>query len=108
MILGMIAEQRNEVEKAQSHYQKTLEINSSFAPAANNLAWLMAENGGSLDEALAYAQNARAQQGDNGHIADTLGWIYYKKNAPLKAVSLLEEATEKLPENPVVDRKSVV
>ena len=42
MILGMIAEQRNEVEKAQSHYRKTLEITSSFAPAANNLAWLMA------------------------------------------------------------------
>jgi tetratricopeptide (TPR) repeat protein len=102
MMLGMIAEQRNEVEKAQRYYRKTLEINPNFAPAANNLAWLIAENGGNLDEALAHAENALAQQGDNGHIADTLGWIYYKKNAHLKAVSLLEEATQKLPENPVV------
>ena len=102
MMLGMIAEQRNEVEKAQSHYRKTLEITPKFAPAANNLAWLMAETGGNLDEALAHAENARAQQGDSGHIADTLGWIYYKKNAYLKAVSLLEEAAEKLNDNPVV------
>jgi len=102
MMLGMIAEQRNEVEKAQSHYRKTLEISPKFAPAANNLAWLLAENGGSLDEALAHAENAQAQQGNNGHIADTLGWIYYKKNAHLKAVALLEEAAEKLSENPVV------
>jgi predicted Zn-dependent protease len=62
----------------------------------------MAENGGNLDEALAYAEDALAQQGDNPYIADTLGWIYYKKNAHIKAVSLLGEAVKKLPENPVV------
>ena len=45
---------------------------------------------------------ARAQQGDNPNIADTLGWIYYKKNAYLKAISLLQEAAEKLSDNPVV------
>ena len=102
MMLGMIAEQRNEVEKAQRYYRKTLEISPHFAPAANNLAWLIAENGGNLDEALALAEVALAQQGDNPHIADTLGWIYYKKNAHLKAVSLLGEAAQKLPESPVV------
>ena len=62
----------------------------------------MAEHGGNLDEALSFAESARAQQEDNPHIADTLGWIYYKKNAYLKAVSILQEAAEKLPENPVV------
>jgi len=62
----------------------------------------MAEHGGNLDEALSFAQNARAQQNDNPHIADTLGWIYYKKNAYLKAVSLLQEAADKLSENPEV------
>ncbi|WNM64036.1 tetratricopeptide repeat protein [Candidatus Nitrospira neomarina] len=102
MILGIMAEQRNEVEKAQRYYRKTLEISPKFAPAANNLAWLMAENGGNLDEALAHAEDAFSQQGGNPHIADTLGWIYYKKNAHIKAVSLLGEAVEKLPENPVV------
>ncbi len=102
MILGMIAEQGNEIQKAQTHYRKTLDIEPKFSPAANNLAWLMAEHGGNLDEALAFAENARAQLADNPNIADTLGWFYYNKNAYLKAVSLLQEAAEKLPENPVV------
>ena len=62
----------------------------------------MAEHGGNLDEALSFAEDARAQQENNPHIADTLGWIYYKKNAFLKAVSLLSEAAAKLSENPVV------
>jgi tetratricopeptide (TPR) repeat protein len=48
-----------------------------------------------------HAEKARAQKADDPHIADTLAWIYYKKNAYLKAVSLLEEAVAKLPENPV-------
>ena len=62
----------------------------------------MVQQGGNLDVALSYAQTAREQQPDDPHIADTLGWIYYKKNAYLLAVSLLKEATEKLPNDPVV------
>jgi len=102
MMLGMIAEQRKDVQEAQMHYRKILEVQPTFSPAANNLAWLMAEHGGNLDEALSLAKNARAQQSTNPFIADTLGWIYYKKNAYVKALSLLQDAAEKLPENPVV------
>jgi predicted Zn-dependent protease len=94
--------EKNPKAAAQTHYRKTLEIELKFSSAANNLAWLMAEHGGNLDEALSFVESARAQQEDNPHIADMLGWIYYKKNAYLKAVSLLKEAAEKLPENPVV------
>ncbi len=102
MILGMIAEQGKDIQKAQIHYRKTLDIEPQFSPAANNLAWLMSEHEGNLDEALSLAESARGHQEDNPHIADTLGWIYYKKSAYLKAVSLLQEAAAQLPENPVV------
>jgi len=79
MIFGMIAEQGNEIQETQTHYRTTLEIETKFSPAANNLAWLMAEHGGNLDEALSLAESARTHQEDNPHIADTLAWIYYKK-----------------------------
>ena len=62
----------------------------------------MLEHGGNLDVALSYAQTAREQQPNDPHIADTLGWIYYKKNAYLLAVNLLKEAVEKLPKEPEV------
>jgi len=102
MMLGMIAEQRDDHSGAKQHYEETLKLNDSFAPAANNLAWILAEEGEKLDEALSYAQTARAQRPEDPNIADTLGWIYYKKNAYLKAASLLREAVDKLQDNPVI------
>ena len=69
---------------------------------ANNLAWILLEQGGNLDVALSHAQTAREQQPNDSNIADTLGWVYYKKNAYLLAMSLLKEAVEKLPNEPVV------
>ena len=56
----------------------------------------MGEQGGNLDVALNYAQTAREQQPNDPSIADTLGWLYYKKNAYILANSLLKEAVEKL------------
>ena len=102
MLLGIIHEGRKEYDKAQARYEEILKLNPKFWPAANNLAWILTEQGGNLDVALSHAQTAREQKPDEPHIADTLGWIYYKKNAYLLAVNLLKEAVEKLPDEPVV------
>ena len=102
MLLGIVQDSRKEYAKAQNHYEAILKLNPKFAPAANNLAWLLSEQGGNLDIALSYAQTAREQKPDDPHIADTLGWIYYKKNAYLLAVNLLKEAAEKLPKDPAI------
>jgi tetratricopeptide (TPR) repeat protein len=102
MLLGIIHDFRKEYDKAQAQYEQALKVNPKFAPAANNLAWIQAEHGGNLDVALSHAQTAREQQPNDPHIADTLGFIYYKKNAYLLAVNLLKEAVEKLPDDPIV------
>ena len=102
MMLGIIHEGRKEYDKAQGHYEVILTVSPQFAPAANNLAWILVDHGGNIDVALSYAQMARERQPDDPNIADTLGWIYYKKNANLLAVSLLKEAVDKLPNEPVV------
>jgi tetratricopeptide (TPR) repeat protein len=102
MVLGIIHEVRKEYDKSRPHYEEILRLDPRFAPAANNLAYLLLREGGNLDTALSYAQTAREQKPDDPYIADTLGWIYYKKNAYLLAVNLLKEAVEKLPNDPVV------
>jgi tetratricopeptide (TPR) repeat protein len=102
MLLGIIHGLRQDYGKAQAEYEQALKLNSKFAPAANNLAWIQAEQEGNSDVALSYAQSAREQMPNDPDVADTLGWIYYKKNAYLLATELLKEASEKLPENPVV------
>ena len=102
MMLGVIHENRQEHEKAQAQYEEILKTNPRFAPAANNLAWILVEHGGNLDVALGHAQTAREQRPDDPYVADTLGWIYYKKNAYLLALSLLKESAEKLPNEATV------
>ena len=102
MMLGIIHEGRKEHEKAQGHYEAILKVSPQFAPAANNLAWILIDHGGNIDVALSHAQIARERQPNDPNIADTLGWIYYKKNANLLAVSLLKEAVDKLSNEPLV------
>lgn len=102
MLLGIIYESRKEFDKARERYETILKLNPRFAPAANNLAWDLVARGGNVDMALSYAQTAREQKPEDPYIADTLGWVYYKKNAFLLAVGLLKEAAEKLPNEPVI------
>jgi tetratricopeptide (TPR) repeat protein len=102
MLRGVIYDQARKYDQAQIEYEKALKIDPSFAPAANNLAWIYAEHGGNIDQALTLAQTAKERYPDDPTISDTLGWIYYKKSAYIKAVSLLRESAEKLSQNPEV------
>jgi tetratricopeptide (TPR) repeat protein len=93
---------RNETDLSEKHYRAALDNNPELAPAANNLAWILADRGEKLNEALALAQKAKAKFPDNGSITDTLGWVYYKKGLYDNALTEFNEAIEKLPENPTV------
>jgi tetratricopeptide (TPR) repeat protein len=67
-----------DVPGAISNYRKVLDLDRENPVAANNLAWLLCENSGNLEEALTLAKAARRKAPDDPGIADTLGWIYYK------------------------------
>ena len=102
MLRGVLYEKEQQYDQARREYETALKVDPNFIPAANNLAWLYAERGGNIDRALALAQLAKEKYPDDPSISDTLGWVYYKKNAYIKAVSLLRESAEKLPRNPIV------
>ena len=87
MLLGTIYDYKGQHQQANEQYQKALAINPNSALAANNLAWNYVEYGGNLDVALALAQTAKAQLPDIPGIADTLGWIYYKKTSIRKLLA---------------------
>jgi uncharacterized protein HemY len=59
-------------------------------PAAlNNLAYLISETpGGDLTQALTLAQKANQKLPQAPEIADTLGWIYLKKNLTDNALEI--------------------
>jgi len=48
MMLGMIYENEKNYSKAQEYYEKVLKINPNYVPAANNLAFLYAEQKATL------------------------------------------------------------
>ena len=96
MMMATLYEYKNQRDKANDYYRKILDIDKKFSPAANNLAWNYAEHGGNLDVALGLAQRAREANPGDPDVADTLGWIYYKKGVYESSLRLLNEANEKL------------
>jgi cellulose synthase operon protein C len=52
----------------------------------------MLESGGNLDVALSLAQSARRSLPNSPTVADTLGWIFYRKGAYRSAIDSLREA----------------
>lgn len=102
MILGLLHEQQEDYHRAVTTYETALKVNAQFAPAANNLAWLLIEHLGDQERALSYAETARRTLPNDPYVADTLGWIYYRKQLYAKAASLLKEAVDRLPTHPLV------
>jgi tetratricopeptide (TPR) repeat protein len=95
VMIGMIYDRKNQPKKANEYYRKVLDIDKNIVLAANNLAYNYVRDGGNLDVALGIAQKAREANPDAPSLADTLGWIYYKKGAYSSAIGLLRESNEK-------------
>lgn len=97
---AMIVHAQNKTADARKRYEAIVDANPGAAVAANNLAWIYADEGQKLDEALRLARAAEAKLPDNPEVQDTIGWIYYKQELPTLAVPAFEKSIEKAPENP--------
>ena len=83
--------------EAEASYRRAAALDASAVAPRNNLALLLAERG-DLDGALAAAQEAFAQAGESPEVLDTLGWLYLQKGLRERAVSLLEDAYRRAPD----------
>jgi len=103
-MIAVILRKEGKTEEAVAHYLKVLEIDPNAPIAANNLAWIYAEKGTDLDQAVILARIAKRRLPEVPDVSDTLGWAYYRNGEPnmLKlAVPLLQEAVAKVPNNPL-------
>ena len=71
--------------------------------AANNLAWMLAEDG-RLDDAMKYATVAADEMPDLPEAQDTLGWVYLRKNLPGHAETSFQRAVSLAPQNDTYKR----
>lgn len=92
-LIGMLEDARGAFAEAEKNYRKALEVNPEAAIAANNLAWLIADqNRGNLDEALKLAQDTVNRNQQTASFHDTLGWVNYKKGFYPQAVQSFKKA----------------
>jgi tetratricopeptide (TPR) repeat protein len=98
-LVGILEDSRGRRAEAEAAYRNALSLNPATPIAANNLAWLLTETNGNLDEALNLATSAVSKSPNTAGFYDTLGWVYLKKGLSRpaaeqfrKAVALEEQA----------------
>jgi tetratricopeptide (TPR) repeat protein len=97
-MIGMILERKGDRDGAKRTYQEILGKHPRAGVAANNLAWMLAEDG-KYDEALKLATVATEELRDRPEPQDTLGWIYLQKNLPVHALPAFQRALDLAPSN---------
>ena len=95
-VMGRLAE-------ARENYESALRLNQDLPLAMNNLAWILADAEHpapeELDRALELASEAKERMPRNPSVADTLGWVMYKRRMSGAAASLFREAIEGYADN---------
>ena len=72
-MVGLILEMQNKRQEAKSSYQASIAANDKLPVIANNLAYIYAEEGTKLDEALNLASTAKQGMPNDPNVDDTLG-----------------------------------
>ena len=99
VLLGSLHERMSRKQEAIASYRRALELQPDNPAVLNNLAFLLSETGGNLEEALKMSQRALEKMRDQPNFSDTLGWIYLKKNMHESALQVFNNLVKKNPGN---------
>lgn len=102
LMVSSLSEKALDFDKAREAYLKVIELEPNSAVALNNLASLYANHFGQPEKAYELARRARTLRPDDPAIADTFGWILYGRKEYQQALSTLQEAAQKMPQDPEV------
>ena len=89
---GNIYSELNQTEKAKEDFRKVLSIEPEHDGSLNSLAYIYAEEGTNLDDALKMAKRAVELDPSNGAYYDTLGWVLFKQGFNAEGLMALEKA----------------
>jgi tetratricopeptide (TPR) repeat protein len=95
--LGLVLDTAGQWDQAKQVYQTIVRLDPNNGVILNNLAFLLAEHGGDLDDALSKAQRAKQLLPNLAEVSDTLGWIYLKKNLSDEAIDIFKDLVQKVP-----------
>jgi tetratricopeptide (TPR) repeat protein len=98
--LGMTYELTGHDEDARKSYEDVITLEPDNVEALNNLAYLKADGGVDLDQALAYAKQAQLKRPNDPAVMDTVALIYIRKNLTDDSLRLLRDLVSQKPDNP--------
>jgi len=98
--LALVYDELGRTQDAVGVYEECLRLDGDDPVALNNLAFHLAENRGDLDRALTLAQRARQKMPSQLEFADTLGWIYLKKQLTDQALEIFQDLVARKPDAP--------
>ena len=101
IMLGDLYQAKGDLATAGHYYQSALTLDPESGVAANDLAWVDAQQNEDLDAALGLAQKAKQLLPEVDAVSDTLAWVYYKKGMYGAAIPLLQECVNKSPAHTV-------
>jgi tetratricopeptide (TPR) repeat protein len=94
---GMSHERLKNYKKSEEDLLKALEYRPNHPFILNYLGYSWTDQGVNLEKALNMIEKASQDKPDDGYIADSLGWVYYKMGDFESAITHLERAVELLP-----------
>lgn len=97
--LALLYDRTGRSEQARKDYETVIQLQPENATALNNLAYLEAEEGVDLDQALAHAERARRKMPDDLDVEDTLALVYLRKNLTNDGIRMLRELVSRKPES---------
>jgi tetratricopeptide (TPR) repeat protein len=97
--LALLYDRTERWEQARKEYETVIQLQPENATALNNLAYLEAEEGVDLDQALAHAQRAQQKLPGNLDVQDTLALVYIRKNLTNDGIRMLRDLVSQRPDS---------
>ena len=99
-LLPYLLEAENRAQEAKQVVRQALKQRPDDTDAMNNLAFLLAQTGDSLDEALKLARKAVGKAPNNPAYLDTLGYVYLKRDQNDEALDIYTNLNRRYPDDP--------
>lgn len=101
--LAVSYDKLNQKTKAEQNLQKALLLSNQNPDVMNYLGYSWLEQGRNIEQAAKMILEAYQKYPYEGHIIDSMGWIYFRLGMYTKAVEFLEQAAAMNPGNAVIN-----
>ena len=99
---GSAAERAGRIDLAARQFERCLAMDENHAEAMNYLAYMWAEKGIRLEDALKWSLKSLELEPESPAFLDTLGWVYFRQGDLELAVKQIQKAANLMPEDPTI------